>query len=354
MKRLLVTMGTVMILTACQQQAVEDDAAGQSASVENGNGTGTGTSGDKTGGSGGTTTPGSPNFNSAAYFAATIEPMFKTMCQQCHNGPRVQVPKLGPQTIYSFAAMELKLKSAQTLEDSDLWRKVTNQVAHTGGNVCPAGAEGSPCKEIAEWYKGIFGGLGAGVFGELVTARFDGTLTGWAINPADKKVSVEVEIYSGAPYDQGGKLIGSAIKADKSGFDNGNGAIHAFGFKVPEVMIEHGKPAKLYGYAIINGEKKLFARAPKDATMYVPKARAFFDSSVAGGVGGCAGCHGVSNYEKWYASLISPPPSNGGTAATNLFRLTTCGGNSHSGGNQCGGLAGGATIEQWWQAEFGP
>lgn len=282
--------------------------------------------------------------------------MFKAQCETCHVGPRIPADPRGPQTIYNETAMKTMLQEGQSAFNNTLILKVMAKTSHAGGDRCGGSIDNSPCKEIVKWWEGVFGksAEGAvGLFGEFSEVALDGTVSGYAVDSADRAKIVTVELYVGGTFDQGGVKIGM-INANKSGYDNNNGGTHMFQLKIPAEQITSGQASKVYGYTFDGETRNDLLNSPFDFTAYAPKAEATYNSAVGNILQAdtaCQGCHGPPSYTRWYGSLLNPPPHKGGSATNNNLYQKASGVN-HPGGNRCGGGTLCQGIMQWWTAEF--
>lgn len=299
--------------------------------------------------------------NSAAglnFFEKSVLPVLQAKCVNCHADPRQPAEIRGPLSIYSYTQMKLKLKGTSST-DNDLINKVMNKIGHDGADRCGGSFSASPCKEIAAW-RLIENGedpganAGNGIAGRIFDVSSLGKVIGWAYNPDKTSEILTVAFYIDGPTGTGTKI--GPIMANRSGADNNTPGDHAYLFDIPETFRDKKKHT-LQAYAVVDGKETLIETVPYEFTAYAPSAagRAFYNANVAGAVNGCTSCHAVG-YEQHFYTLVSPAPSQGGTAINNVLinKAGTRNGNAHSGGNRCGGGNPCNVFEQWWAAEFGP
>lgn len=299
------------------------------------------------------------------YFEQTISPLMKDStnpesCVSCHVGPRVEVVNRGPEKVLSdYKYLLSELKNGTSSANNPLINKVKNTVAHGGGNRCPD-PEGSPCKEFIEWGKIFYEDSGKDdptppvtTFGNIVNTDWDGTIYGYGISPSDSSAIITVELYKDAPFDQGGVLVGEIV-ANQIGVDGDTPGNHAFKFKIPDGQINSGNEMKLYGYSIIDGEKKPFGTAEYKETWFVPSVagEAYFTNTVLPALNSCSGCHPQRTLRGAFGMLVDPKPGAGGSAANNFFNRKTGNQITHGGGNRCGGGSPCDVIAAWWNIEF--
>ena len=326
-----------------------------------------------TSGNGGTGSGGSPDMTPKVdtdlllsnYYNDTLSPLMRDSsnsdsCVSCHVGPRVVVTNRGPEKVVSdYKYLVDELKKGSTSTNNALMNKLNNSVAHGGGNRC-LDPEASPCKEFIEWGKIFYQDSGKDepgppltTFGDIVNTDWDGTLYGYGINPADSSATVTVELYKDAPFDQGGVLV-AEIVANQVGVDGDTPGNHAFKFKIPDAQITSGTEMKIYGYSLIDGEKKPFLTAEIKETWYVPSAagEAYFTNTVLPALNSCSGCHPQRTLRGAFGMLVDPKPSAGGSATNNFFNRKTGNQITHGGGNRCGGGSPCDVIAAWWNVEF--
>src|SRR5687768_14118296 len=94
--------------------------------------------GNNTGGTGGT--GGNTLSANEQFFQSSVKSMFQSRCASCHAEPRLVTGTAAPLTIYNYSLMRPKLATGSGAIGNDLVRKVTNVIAHTGGNQCTMGA----------------------------------------------------------------------------------------------------------------------------------------------------------------------------------------------------------------------
>lgn len=292
------------------------------------------------------------------FFAASVKPVFQTMCVNCHADPRQPVEVRAPLSIYSYESMRAFLDQGGGPQDNKLWNLVRNIDSHTGGDRCSNGADASPCKEIAAWWTAAFGaskGDGEATLGRITEVTSLGRVYGWAFNPKDANGVLEVTLYVDGPKVTG-KEVGT-VTANKPGNDGNAPGDHAFTLDLPDAY-RNGKEREIYGYTTINGQEKPLSTLPTKYTAYAfsQAGRDFYAANVQGRLGGCGGCHTIS-YEQQFYSLITPSPVKGGTVTNNqlINKAAQTNGTSHGGGQSCGNANASpcAEFQRWWQVEFG-
>jgi len=296
------------------------------------------------------------NGSGLAFFEQKVLPIFQAQCVSCHADPRQVTEIRGPLTIYSYDAMKAKLVVGNSSRDNDLIDKITNKVSHEGGDRCLGNMEISPCKEIATWHITELGDgqtkdPAVNVAGRIFEVTPLGRVIGWAYNPNDTTEELSVVFYIDGASGKGTKL--GPLDANRNGPDNNTPGNHAFLLDVP-LEFRDKKKHTLHAYALINDQEVELGQ-PYEFTSYAPSeaGRAFYNANVANAVNGCGGCHALS-YEQHFYALVSPAPSQGGTAANNVLinKAGTRNGTAHGGGNRCVGGNPCNVFQQWWQQEF--
>lgn len=278
------------------------------------------------------------------YFEETIFPLFTATCASCHADPRMNPPQRGPLTIFSYDTMRTHLTDGTSSTDNRLLRKVRNIDPHGGGNRCTAGATGSPCQEVMEWWR-LELGPDSGIDGRIISISVSGDVVGYAVDTRDETLKVKVRLF----VDQN---LAVETTADLAGSDGNYAGDHAFRVQLP-ASVRDGKERTITAFVDnvpLGSSLKYVAYAPKEA------GKTYFANTVAPALTGrCAGCH-VIQYDVQYGSLISPSPNKGGTALANALIDHSAGANNHPGGNICGNKN--ATpcnlLQTWWNLEFGP
>lgn len=293
-----------------------------------------------------------------AFYDKSVLPVLQAKCVNCHADPRQAVEIRGPLSIYSYDLMKAKLVGTSSV-DNDLINKVMNKIGHDGADRCGGSYNASPCKEIAAWRlieKGEDSGsnTGNGIAGRIFDVTSLGKIIGWAYNPDKPTDILTVAFYIDGPSGTGTKI--GPIMANRSGADNSTPGDHAYLVDIPESFRDKKKHT-LQAYAVVDGKETLIESVPYDFIAYTLSVagRAFYDANVKSAVTGCAGCHTLS-YEQHFYAMVSPAPSQGGTANNNVLinKAGTRNGTAHSGGNRCNGGNPCTVFEQWWAMEFGP
>ena len=314
------------------------------------------------------------------YFELTLEPVLANSCIICHVGPRVPDDQLagprGDEEIYVVEVMFERMKEGTSSTANAFYDKVSNANSdHPGGDRCAD--DQSICDSIIKfgqlWYEDD--GSAApkdpefGLLNETeVTAdsNYAGYISGWAFNSLQPDDQVTVEIYNGT--DAAGTLLtttiadGPATPLDGTMIPPGN---HEFTVKIPDAMIDSGNEMDIHAYAVVNNDRILLGNVKE--TFYAVQNADFFENNIAPLVEGndCGGCHSAGrDLAGVFSSMVSPKPSNGGTAMKNKFYLNLANivngvndenlnPNGHSGGNVCnqGNICN--LLVQWWNLEFG-
>jgi len=307
------------------------------------------------------TTPGGTNPNptnvpaNEAFFLTSVKPVLQSRCASCHNEPRFVGSNAAPLTIYNYSQMRPKLAAGTGAIGNDLVRKVTNQVAHTGGNQCTMGATINDvvCGKLIEWWGKEFPTSAAGTAGELTYVSTNGTISGWALNPAAPATKVTVYFYRDNISTQGGVLIGSAV-ADQTGLGSYSG--NYYNFVIPANLIDNGEH-DIYVYLGAVAPANLLPGSPKRYGAYRQTAAgiAYWNANIQPTITStCLACHAF-NIDTGFANMLTPTPLEGGTPTNNNF-IMNASGNMHP-INACGGgLNSGlcAAIQGWYTQEFGP
>ena len=293
-----------------------------------------------------------------AFFEQKVLPVLQAKCVSCHADPRQPAEIRGPLSVYSYNMMKAKLIIGTSSVDNDLISKITNKVSHDGGDRCGGNMATSPCKEIAAWRIAELGEdegsePANGIAGRIFEVTPLGKIIGWAFNPDDTALTLSVNFYIDGASGLGTKL--GPFVANKSGADNNSTGNHAFLVDVP-VQFRDKKKHTLHAYAIVDGKDVMLGTLPYEFTAYAPSdaGRAFYNANVANTVTGCAGCHALS-YDQHFYALVSPAPSQGGTATNNVLinKAGIRNGTAHGGGNRCAGGNPCTVFQQWWDREFG-
>ncbi len=291
------------------------------------------------------------------FFEQKVLPVFQAKCVSCHADPRQQVEIRGPLSIYSYNSMKAKLIVGASSSDNDLINKVSNKINHEGADRCAGRMDLSPCKEIAAWHIAEMGDNSENTDPSLAGRVFEitplGKIIGWAYNPGDTSQELSVSFYIDGPAGVGTKL--GPFVANRSGADNSIPGNHAFLVDIP-LQFRDKKKHSLHAYALIDGKEVALSTDPYSFTAYAlsDAGRAFYNANVANAVTGCASCH-VLSYEQHFYALVSPAPSEGGTATNNVLinKAGLRNGTAHGGGNRCAGGNPCNVFQQWWTREFG-
>jgi hypothetical protein len=292
------------------------------------------------------------------FFEQKVLPVLQAKCVSCHADPRQPAEIRGPLTVYSYNSMKKKLSVGTSSNDNDLLNKLTNKISHEGGDRCGGKMDVSPCKEIAAWHiveqgDDVAENPNAGVAGRVFEITSLGKIIGWAYNPNDTTEELSVSFYIDGAAGVGTKL--GPIVANRSGADNNTPGNHAFLLDIP-LQFRDKKKHTLHAYAIIEGKEIELSAVPYSFTAYAlsDAGRAFYNANVANNVTGCGGCH-VLSYEQHFYALVSPAPSEGGTATNNVLinKAGVRNGTAHGGGNRCAGGNPCNVFQQWWTREFG-
>lgn len=315
-------------------------------------------------GSGGgiTTKPGTTPTNPGGLtgeqaFNTQVLPVYRKLCVSCHADPRQPAEVRAPLSIYSYQSMKVLLDVGAAPEDNKLWNRVRNIEPHTGGDRCQDGKTQSPCKEMIDWWIVEKGPPPAGVgqVGRITDVTSLGRVYGFAFDPQNSGVFVQVNFYVDGPKGTG-TAIGSTI-ANKPGDDGNQPGDHSFSLDLPEAY-RNGKAREIFAYALIGNEEKPLSSVGYKYTAYsfTQAGRDFYNANVQGRMGGCGGCHTIS-YEQQFYSMIAPSPAKGGTATNNqlINKAAQTNGASHGGGQSCGNANASpcAEFQRWWQVEFG-
>ncbi|MEI8027407.1 MAG: hypothetical protein WCI18_13745 [Pseudomonadota bacterium] len=315
-----------------------------------------------------------PDLNSnktSADFEANLLPVINSNCSSCH---KTDGSGSGPASIYKATTLEALAKKGTSSSESDLIKKLRNQISHGGGNVCPKGSAELPCSAFVSWsntfYASSIPSSPSGVlpkdminpgsppssseYGYIRSTDLTGQLDGFAYNKSNPALQVPIEVYT-APYATGSLPLLSST-ANSTGSAGGVAGDHRFALNIASSLPASGK-VTIYIYAVIGGSRKSLGDSPKTFTVYKknPDGRAYFDSTAKPiFTSSCerSGCHGPRAYEEMYLNLLNPAPDGGGTATNNLLYRKASGG-SHSGGNVCasnGQVC--PTIVSWFQKEL--
>jgi hypothetical protein len=290
-------------------------------------------------------------------FTTRVLPVYRQMCISCHADPRQPAEVRAPLSIYSYQSMKAFLDIGAAPEDNKLWNLVRNFEPHTGGDRCKDGKTQSPCKEMIDWWIVEKGPppAGAGQVGRITDVTSLGRVYGYAFDPQNSAVFVQVNFYIDGPKGTG-TSIGSTM-ANKPGDDGNQPGDHSFSLDLPEAY-RNGKAREIFAYALIGNEEKAISSVGYKYTAYsfTQAGRDFYNANVQGRMGGCGGCHTIS-YEQQFYSMIAPSPAKGGTATNNqlINKAAQTNGASHGGGQSCGNPNASpcAEFQRWWQVEFG-
>ena len=278
---------------------------------------------------------------------------FDKHCATCHHPPRVMdAPFDATLAIYTYKSMLPKLKSGHLIEQM---RGLNN---HPGGNLCFAGMDETPCKEVYVWLAGEFPELTPKT-GEIREALGDGRVYGWAGDERNQEKTFEVNLYVDGD-NKTGTAVGSVL-ADDKGYAGGLDGNHAFMFDLKKTISDDdgfdidfldGQQRKLYAYAVVNGKEVQLAQTPFNfkAWGYTTDGQEYFNNNFQF-IANC-GCHGTgtANYTTWWSAVMSPFPDAGGARNRNDFYDYGAGNKSHPGGNY--GPAN--NMAQWWDLEANP
>ena len=328
-----------------------------------GGGAGSGSSSTPPGAGGGINNPSSPSPSNPAgltgeqVFNTKVLPAYRQLCVSCHADPRQPAEVRAPLSIYSYGPMKVQLDMGASPEDNRLWNRVRNLEPHTGGDRCQDGKTQSPCKEMIEWWIAEKGAppAGAGQVGRITDVTSLGRVYGYAFDPQNSAVFVQVQFYIDGPKGTG-TAIGTTV-ANKPGDDGNQPGDHSFSLDLPEAY-RNGKAREIFAYAVIANEEKPLSSVGYKYTAYsfTQAGRDFYNANVQGRLGGCGGCHTIS-YEQQFYSMIAPSPAKGGTATNNqlINKAAQTNGASHGGGQSCGNANASpcAEFQRWWQVEFG-
>lgn len=280
-----------------------------------------------------------------AFFNTQVRPTFLSRCASCHD-----IPVRGgtaPLTIFDYATARVLLANGPAANNNAMMNKAQG-LNHGGGNTCGSPTQ-PPCSQITAWWNAEFGGTFTGRYaGQVYYVTSRGVVDGWAVDAQNTGTALTVYFYDGAK--PGGTLIGNAPAnlAGPAGNFPGN---HVFSYTLP-ANYRNGTARSLYVY-IQETEDVLLQGTPLTYTAYTPRAQAFFTSNVLPQLNTqCGSCH-QRDFNDAYNYLSSPLPNAGGTATNNVL-ITKGAGQSHSGGNRCGGINAGACaqIQEWWRREF--
>lgn len=346
----LVLVGLVLLSMFQNCQPVGSAVGGKAISSSSSSSTGGG-GGTTTGGGGGTTTGGTTLAENEVWFNTNVRTVFQTRCNSCHAEPRFVVGgAAGPLTIFNYSQMRPKLASAGGAFGNDLIRKVTNVIAHVGGNTCNLGvtANDPVCGKIIEWWQKEFPLSPTGKAGQLQFVSAGGLVSGWAMNPANPATKITVIFYRDNPANQGGVLLGQTI-ANATGFGAYDGSY--FNFQIPANFIDN-RTHTVYAYMDTATVDNQIPGTPISYAAFVLSAagRTFYNNNIAGIVQNqCLTCHAF-NIDSAFGNLVSPSPFGGGTATNNNF-YQNASGNGHP-VNGCAGTNLCQSIQQWWNTEF--
>ncbi|NRA44589.1 MAG: hypothetical protein HRU09_06490 [Oligoflexales bacterium] len=310
------------------------------------------------------------------FFELTLGPQLEleaSGCKGCHIGPRVPDAQLdgprGQEEIYVVEVMFERMTDGTSSTANAFYEKVSDSNGdHPGRDRCALNQD--ICDNIIAfgqlWYEDD-GSLEAGAGGlgfldvDKISAGYQGFINGWAYDAATPDEQFTVEIYNGNA-DAGTLLVTTEANGQATPL---NGATippgHEFEVKIPDEMITSGLEMDIHVYALVGGQPVLVGNVKE--TFYVPSQAGidFFNNNIAPLVqpNDCGGCHSAGrSLEGTFGSMVTPKPSNGGTATVNAFYLNITGTtnaeynpNGHPPGNVAGQL--GNLMQDWWDLEFG-
>lgn len=305
---------------------------------------------------GGTTPPPATLPPNEAFFINSVKPVLQNRCATCHNEPRFVGANAAPLTIYNYAQMRPKLAAGTGAVGNDLVRKVTNQIAHTGGNQCTMGATAADvvCGKLIEWWSKEFPTSASGTAGELTFVSTSGAISGWALNPASPATKLTVYFYRDNLANQGGVLLGSTV-ANATGLGSYSG--NYYNFNIPAAQIDNNEH-DIYVYLGAVAPDNLLPGSPKRYGAYKMTAAgiAYWNANIQPTITStCLACHAFS-IDTGFQNMLTPTPLEGGTKTANSFIRHASGQNGHPINNCGGGLNAGMclAIQNWYTLEFGP
>lgn len=293
------------------------------------------------------------------FFNQTVSPMFDRQCKACHSLPQNPTDTKAPLSIFSYTKMRTMLEKGPAPENNDLMNKMRGLDSHVGGDRCgQLGDTASPCLEVAQWWDKEFG-QGGNIPGSPFKGKLDlvsatGEISGFALDSTQVSASSTVVVYIDRQVGAG--VADMTLIANRPGAAGGYAGNHRYSGVLPD-NFRNGQNHTAYVYILANGQTTLLQGGPLAYTAWAPTAagQAYYESTVRPALQTrCASCHVIS-YASHYASLIAPPPNQGGTATSNDLIDFPAGLNNHPGGNLCGSKAGSpcSLITQWWMREFG-
>jgi hypothetical protein len=312
--------------------------------------------------SGGSTSSGGGNSGNSgvsaqAYFTNTVLPEINRRCVACH-APLFENPVIAaPLSIISYTAAKTLLLDGNAQDDNSFYNKVSNRSGHTGGNLCDGSSDGI-CELVKTWWIKETGSTNSAVTlsGEVLAISDSGRISGWAADPANPNDQFDIEFYINGD-NSSGTLIGSVF-ANQVGFNGGVAGNHAFSYTIPD-QYKDGTSYLINAYLISGNAYIRLTGTPRTFTLYAPSAagRDYFQTTVMPRLQDrCVQCHVIS-HDQFFASLVSPKPSDGGTATNNemvRMPLGAFNGKSHPGGNICGNINSSPCLEiqEWWRRQF--
>lgn len=288
---------------------------------------------------------------STTFFTNNIIPLVKGLpCSDCHNAPRLlKDPTInGGVGVQEHNVMFALLKDGVGANNNKLINKLLNVVPHKGGKVC-ADESAQPCGKIKEWYKAVFGD-GVLALGKIESINREGSISGWVGSIDAIATTYEVKMFLDGPKGTGTAL--APVPANQAGFDNGLDGNHAFGFKIPDAMID-AKAHKLYAYTTHNGADVELAGSPFDYQAFKPKTAAVATSFAQVNFNGCNGACHTFTYETRWGTLLGNGSDGTWTATSNSLYDKVSGKLGHGGPALPGGVNLTA-LQAWWTQEFGP
>lgn len=183
-----------------------------------------------------------------------------------------------------------------------------------------------------------------------------GVTSGWAYDPENSALPVQVEMYVDGPAGTGTLLSKFSANAVAPGNPSFN---HWYSFSIPS-MYHDGKMHSLHGYLIdpIGMAKIPLENSPQ--SFFVGSTVSglnYFNSTVKASLqSNCGGCHpGFSDYTTAKSYLASPGILSGSSSTNNTLYRKATGAAGHGGGSRCAtNTAPCSLLPQWWNFEFGP
>jgi hypothetical protein len=297
-------------------------------------------------------------------FLGTFEaenPASKPEYSCVHAGCHVEPPAFtqstyGPLTIFNYEQAFALLNSGLNPQESDLFKKVSAQSNHLGGNRCSSGSEFTPCLELIQWWQKEFP-LGRTEVIPPSTPNPMVTLSGGSIESVSVvgevfgkafqegvSTAITVDFYKNGTHDGGGILVGSVAT---------NPANQRFSYKIPAMHIDNSEHV-LRAYKNVAGQKVMLGDQATSYHAYAPKRGDYYTESVSGALtAACGTCHGTRSLEDAFYKLLTPAPHDGGSRTNNEIYRKGSGALNHSAGNRCNGNNACTLLQSWWDLEFG-